>query len=139
MLWVFDDGGRAAAGYRGEAPGDCVPRAIAIAAQRPYREVYNSLARGMKSVGHTRSARNGVDPHIYRPYIEKLGFEWTATMGVGTGCKVHLADGEIPSSGRLICRLSRHLVAVIDGTIRDISDPSRNGTRCVYGYWRLPF
>jgi hypothetical protein len=37
-----DDGGRAAAGFRGTT-GDCVTRAIAIAAQRDYREVYDAL------------------------------------------------------------------------------------------------
>lgn len=34
--FIFNDGGRAAAGFRGKA-GDCVCRAIAIAAERPYR------------------------------------------------------------------------------------------------------
>ncbi len=29
----------------------------------------------------------------------------------------------------------RHYTAVIDGVINDTHDPSREGTRCVYGYW----
>lgn len=28
--------------------------------------------------------------------------------------------------------------AVVDGVVRDTHDPSRDGTRCVYGYWREP-
>ena len=56
-------------------------------------------------------------------------------MGIGTGCTVHLADGELPM-GTLIVSVSRHLVAVIDGVIQDTHDCSRGGTRCVYGYWR---
>ena len=32
-------------------------------------------------------------------------------------------------------RLSRHITAVVDGVIHDTHDPSRKGTRCVYGYW----
>lgn len=55
-------------------------------------------------------------------------------MGVGTGCKVHLRAAELPK-GRLIVRVSRHLVAVLDGMIHDTHDCSRDGTRCVYGYW----
>jgi hypothetical protein len=40
--FVRNDGGRLAAGFQGGA-GDCVVRAIAIAAQRPYLEVYEAL------------------------------------------------------------------------------------------------
>ena len=36
----YNDGGRAEAGYKGDT-GDCVTRAIAIAAELPYKEVYN--------------------------------------------------------------------------------------------------
>ena len=35
MNWVYDDGGRNAAGFRGKA-GDCVARSIAIATRLPY-------------------------------------------------------------------------------------------------------
>jgi hypothetical protein len=46
-------------------------------------------------------------------------------------------NGELPI-GRLIVSVSKHLVAVVDGVIHDTHDPSRAGTRCVYGYWRSP-
>jgi hypothetical protein len=55
-------------------------------------------------------------------------------MAIGQGCKVHLRATELPA-GRLIVQVSKHLVAVIDGVIRDTSDPSRGGKRCVYGYY----
>ena len=58
-----------------------------------------------------------------------------ALSGIGTGCVAHLAPGELPE-GRVVARVSKHLTAVIDGVIRDTFDPSRGGTRCVYGYWR---
>ena len=41
----FNDGGRAEAGYKGRT-GDCVTRAVAIAAQLPYQQVYDRLAEG---------------------------------------------------------------------------------------------
>ena len=45
--FIEDDGGRAKAGYRGEA-GDCVSRALAIATGRPYLEAYAALAEANK-------------------------------------------------------------------------------------------
>jgi hypothetical protein len=42
MKWVYNDGGRKAAGYKGEAR-DCVVRAIAIATDQPYEVVYKEF------------------------------------------------------------------------------------------------
>lgn len=42
MEWTYNDGGRAEAGFRG-VTGDCVCRAIAIATERPYREIYDLI------------------------------------------------------------------------------------------------
>ena len=138
MNWLYDDGGRAAAGYKGKAD-DCATRAIAIAAQLPYQTVYDWLTEARKVwTGLERgTARDGMHPKASREYLTVLGWTWTPTMGIGTGCKVHLMDGELPM-GRVVARLSRHLTAVIDGVIHDTYDPSRNGTRCVYGFWTAP-
>ena len=53
MPFVKDDGGRSAAGYKGQA-GDCVCRAVAIASGLPYAEVYATLAEGMGSQRRTK-------------------------------------------------------------------------------------
>jgi hypothetical protein len=58
-------------------------------------------------------------------------------MKIGQGTTVHLRTEELPT-GRLVVRLSGHLCAVIDGVIHDTHDPSRQGTRCVHGYWQPP-
>jgi len=50
---------------------------------------------------------------------------------------VHLCDEELPS-GNLVLRLSRHYCAMRDGVVHDTYDPSRDGTRAVYGYWSSP-
>ena len=55
-------------------------------------------------------------------------------MGIGTGTTVHLAVGELPD-GPVIAALSKHMCAVIDGVVQDTYDPTREGTRCVYGYY----
>jgi hypothetical protein len=137
--FIYDDGGRSAAGFKGST-GDCVTRAIAIATGIPYREVYSTInaasereRTGTRKRGKS-SARTGVHKPTYRKYLQSLGWTWTPTMKIGSGCKVHLTASELPS-GRLIVAVTRHLVAVIDGVIHDTNDPSRSGTRCVYGYF----
>jgi len=138
MTWVHDDGGRAAAGYKGTT-GDCVVRAIAIAMELPYQEVYDGI--NAAAVGERRGKRKGISNArlgVYKPttrrYIESRRWAWVPTMQIGQGCTVHLRANELPA-GRLIVSVSKHLVAVIDGVIHDLEDCSRDGTRCVYGYW----
>jgi hypothetical protein len=136
--WVYDDGGRAQAGYRGGA-NDCVTRAIAIATGIEYALIYADLnteaQRERPRAGRSRSsARNGVHKATRRRYLTDIGWEWHPTMAIGSGCQVHLRADELPA-GCLIVEVSRHVTAVIDGVIHDTHDPSRDGTRCVYGYW----
>lgn len=142
--FTYNDGGREAAGYIGKA-GDCVCRAIAIAADLPYAEVYKRLAEGnatqrkSSNTGkRSKSARNGIftTRKWFKDYMLELGFEWTPTMTIGSGCEVHLTADELPA-GRLVCNVSRHCVAVIDGIVQDTHDSTRDGTRCVYGYWKV--
>ena len=135
----FHDGGRTAAGYRGKA-GDCVVRAIAIATERPYQQIYDLVNRaatrertGKRKRGIS-NARTGVYKSSIHRVMEALGWEWTPTMQIGSGCTVHLRADELPA-GRLVVSVSKHLTAVIDGVIHDTHDCSRRGTRCVYGYW----
>lgn len=145
IAFVQDDGGRAAAGYKGSA-GDCVTRAIAIACELPYAEVYAAMADGNSTTRVTRgrraktakarSARNGIFTRDkwFRDYMAARGWKWTPTMKVGQGCKVHLRADELPK-GRIIVSVSKHYAAVIDGVLHDTADCSREGSRCVYGYW----
>ena len=142
MQWKENDGGRKAAGYKGST-GDCVTRAVAIATEQDYQTVYDKLSEGSRTQRLTKrsrnkvSARNGVNVKRkwFKDYIASLGWVWTPTMHIGSGCKVHLRADELPT-GRLIASVSKHWVAVIDGVIHDTHDPSRDGTRCVYGYWK---
>lgn len=133
MNFVYSDGGRHAAGFRGLA-GDCVCRAISIACQLDYADVYRELADRNAALGRKRSAREGTSRRVYEAFLADLGWAWQPTMTIGSGCQVHLRDDELPG-GRLIVRVTRHLCAVIDGVIHDTGDPSRGGTRCVYGYF----
>lgn len=142
MKFELDDGGRVAAGFKGSA-GDCVTRSIVIASGMPYADVYSALANGSggerggkRGKAKGRTARNGIHTSRkwFKDLMESWGFKWVPTMQIGSGCKVHLRDGELPT-GRLVVAVSKHYTAVIDGVIRDAFDPQRDGTRCVYGYW----
>jgi hypothetical protein len=139
LPFVQNDGGRADAGYRGTT-GDCVARAIAIATGMPYQEVYDGInaeaRKERRSSGKCgkSSARTGVHKGTIVRYLTSLGWVFTPTMAIGSGCTHHLRKGEVPM-GRLIASLSRHYAAVIDGVVHDTHDPTRGGTRCLYGYW----
>lgn len=143
ITFQFNDGGREAAGYKGTT-GDCCTRAIAIATEKSYQEVYDGINQmaerehlGKRKKGIS-NARTGVYTATFRRYMESLGWRWVTCMTIGSGCKVHLKASELPS-GRLVVRVSRHYTAVIDGVINDTHDCSRNGTRCVYGYFQAPY
>lgn len=139
MKFVFHDGGRASAGYKG-ATGDCVTRSIAIVTGKPYQEIYDALnrlaqvERAGKRKRKRSNSRTGVFRHTYQRYLESLGWQWTATMSIGSGCRVHLRTSELPH-GPLLVKVSRHLTAVVDGVLYDTHDCSRGGMRCVYGYF----
>jgi len=142
----INDGGRAAAGYKGQV-GDCVVRSIAIVTGQPYQKVYNDLFKANEEFRNTSktklarslkqrndSPRSGTHRVVLKKYLAELGFKWTPTMFVGKGCTVHLKKEELPS-GTLLVSCSKHITVVKDGVLHDTHDCTRNGTRCVYGYW----
>lgn len=145
MRWVYDDGGRAEAGYRGKT-GDCGYRSLSIAEWDGGPEGYLRAVEAIGEVAarerprgrNTRSSqREGVLMSTMKKAMARLGWEWVPTMQIGSGCRVHLREDELPA-GRLVLRLSRHYAAVVDGVVRDTHCDDRGGTRCVYGYWWKP-
>ena len=141
-----NDGGRQAAGFKGRA-GDCVVRSIAIATGLSYQKVYQDLydanekfriksrSKLAKSlIKKNDSPRTGTHRVVLKKYLKQLGWKWTPTMFIGQGCKVHLKKEELPDD-TLIVSCSKHITVVINGVLNDTYDCSRNGTRCVYGYW----
>jgi len=141
----YNDGGRSEAGFKGKT-GDCVARSIAIATGKPYEEIYKTLAEGNQSQRKTKkssrvtgkkTASHGINVKRkwFKEYMENLGFVWVSVMGIGTGCTTHLRADELPK-GKLVLSLSGHYATVVDGVLNDTYDCSREGTRCVYGYWK---
>ncbi len=141
LEFKYNDGGRELAGYKGDA-GDCVTRAIAIVTDLGYQKVYDDLnalsktERVTKRLGVRSTARNGVRKKTWKAYLTSLGYERINLMTIGSGCQYHLREGELPATGKFVVQCSRHITALIDGIIYDNHDPSRGGTRCVYGYYQ---
>lgn len=129
MKYIYNDGGRNKY-FKGQA-GDCVTRAIAIATGIDYKEVYDTIK---DLINHT--ARNGLSKQETRDVMNHFGLTWHSTMFIGGGCRCHLKEDELPN-GTIICQVSHHCTTIIDGVINDTFNPSRDGTRCVYGYWTL--
>ena len=109
MTHVFNGGGRAAAGSGKGKIGDCVTRLICIITGRPYEEVYTELSKinaAMPKTGGRKRGKVGSETAahgiytrsiLFKRYMEAMGFVWTATMRIGTGCgAVHLRAGELP-------------------------------------------
>lgn len=133
MQWNYNDGGRSKY-FKGHT-GDCVCRAIAIGTGMDYKEVYDLINTYSKREDSNSSARTGVTRDITYQILTDLGWTWKPTMYIGKGCKTHLREDELPKNKTIIARVSKHLTCIIDSVIHDTYDPSRNGRRCVYGYF----
>lgn len=136
----YNSGGREKY-FTKERVGDCVCRAIAIANDMDYLEVYNMINDYAKSEHITKrkkkksNARNGVYKGTEKRILTELGWKWKPTMEIGKGCQCHLRANEIPMDKTIICQVSKHLTVVKNGVINDTYNCSREGTRCVYGIW----
>ncbi len=124
--WQYNDGGRWGAGFIGDV-GDCATRAIAIATDTSYREVYDSICALAGEKEKFAQAHMGATSVTIESYLEGIGWRRRALRS-------HLNADELPN-GRLIIEMPRHLVAVIDGVINDLFDSSRGGTAKITGYY----
>jgi hypothetical protein len=126
-MFVPDDGGRASAGLRGRS-GDCAVRAVAIAADMPYREAQRLIKEfAAKGKQGNRAIARGVYREDLDAALRSIGWTWHPAPKF-KGRKARYTD--IP--GTAILRMARHFAAVRDGELRDTWDCSQ---KMVYGYW----
>lgn len=131
--FIQNDGGRAEAGYKGRA-NDCVVRAVAIAGQLPYKQVYRQMNVYLYSYAHGRTARQAVPRFIIEKFMKMLGWKYVPAKQYGKHSNMHLNAKELPA-GRIIADMDGHVSAVIDGVIHDTWDASNGGETPVLGYW----
>lgn len=133
MTFIKTDGGRAEAGYKGQV-NDCVVRAVAIAGQLPYKQVYRQMNVYLYSYAHGRTARQAVPRFIIEKFMKMLGWKYVPAKKYGEHYNMHLNAKELPG-GRIVADMDGHVSAVIDGVIHDTWDPSNGGETPVLGYW----
>jgi len=166
LPFVKTDGGRAKAGFRGTC-GDCGTRALAIAGEHEYKEVYKHIAnsKSYRFAGDGYSRIRGASP---REGVDQCDMEWTmkyldkpgvwkrfefATLPSHLCPKTSRANRwtseflvnrwDIPSVGTMIVNVPCHYFAVIDGVAHDSwnsqLDPTKRGPRRRYrGDWFCP-
>lgn len=127
MGFVYNDGGRKQAGFKGLA-GDCGVRAMSIALGLDYRAVYAQLAQANADNGRAKSARNGINKIVFGEALKGYGWIWCKAP-VFSGRKARCSD--LPK-GTYIAKQAHHFVAVIDGVAHDTWDCTH---KMVYGYW----
>lgn len=124
------DGGRAEAGYKG-VTGDCMIRALAIATERPYKEVYKDVFAYMKA--HPTmwqradpkrcSPRYGVPVETAKAYLAERGWafipreELVSVRGVDNVDRLPL--------GTILVLLPRHIFTMRNGVAFDVFEPKR--------------
>jgi hypothetical protein len=126
--WVYNDGGRAEAGYKSTA-ADCVVRAVAIVMEIPYKVIYEDLRHFLTSRG-APSPRNGIYEEDAHLYLKQMGFRYKKI----NGDTVTLHRDQLPK-GKVIANLPRHATAVVDGIVNDTFDPNAKKHQRLLGYW----
>lgn len=129
--YVFDDGGRKKAGYKGRTT-DCIVRAIAIATQLPYEEVYKRIADMRYKWGYSRTGKGGRLPvrpmpqGFRRPKKETRMKRYMKAFGFQ---KVRLPRGPKPTYteaykkyGNCIVKTTKHICALREGALHDTFD-----------------
>jgi hypothetical protein len=115
MKWIYNDGGRSFY-YKAPNVKDCVCRAIAIANNKDYKVVYNTL----KLFNNGQSPRNGMYESVYSKLLKSWGWKPISCEKKN----IHLKEDELPD-GIIICKIDHHLVAVKNKIIYDTWDCSK--------------
>lgn len=112
--------------------GDCVKRALCVASQIDYNEIKRELNR-YKKITHCEKFNNTKN---WKPYVEKVlkGEKMSFPAIAGKPRMNGHTFAKTYKKGRYILRMSKHLVACVDGYIIDEWD-SRD--KCVYNAWKI--
>ena len=119
-VFIKSDGGYAQSGFKVKKNiGNCVPRAIANAFNKPYKDVWNDLFDLGKS--------NGLFPNqerLYEMYIKKHGWVKMKPQRTPSGKLKKLKYFQCKNITALV-RTRKHLVCVKNGKILDTWNSGR--------------
>ena len=125
--WIIHDAGRAQS-KRPRQKVDCTVRAVALALAIPYDEAYDRLA----TAGRKCSQRFDLAKWLNaQPCVSKIAFpaaKGQRRMNPQVFCETY-------RSRRYICRVAKHVFAVIDGVVYDTFE--NRPDRCIYTAWEI--
>ena len=113
--YEYDNGGRDKY-FKAKHAGDCVVRAFTIVSGLDYRNVYKSMAGQEKMRYGKATARDGVSDPTWRFTASLMGFVKMPIDDNLTISEAYLQTGDC------VIRTQKHLVAVVDGVVRDTWD-----------------
>ena len=133
-MFVYDDGGRQAAGFPGRAD-DSVIRALAIALPLPYKLVRAALAHEMRITSDWPDDPDGGVPQaLMDKCLQELGWRFVLNDQHTRGFPV-LTMRDLPV-GRYVIEFrgprAGHVGALVDGEYRDLFDATDSP---VWGFW----
>ena len=131
---IFDDGGRAEwENTHREGPiGDCVPRAVAIALNRDYGQVWEELQLlQRKKIGVDYSVDDGVYAGVSHAYLKSQGWK-RLQIKVSTPLWPEMLMRKLGGHQPFIIEVYRHFFAVAGGQARDVWNAT---WRRVVAFW----
>ena len=115
----------------GKIVNDCVKRAICLAEGRDYKDVKNDLNRLKRELGLKKFNSN----ENWKTYLERKNYEKISFPAKAGECRMNgHRFAEIHPAGSYILRMSKHLVACVDGVILDTWDCR---DKCVYNAYKV--
>lgn len=128
------DAGRSTS-RRPRQSNDCTVRALALVTGLPYDEVYDRCALEGRKCGKGMHLKDWLPAATVGGYR----FVWTPFPAIKGQRRMNpVTFARKYPEGRFILRLSKHVVACVNGVIMDTSEnqgPMGLGWRCVYGAW----
>lgn len=125
--WVMTDGGRSTS-KRPRQKNDCTCRALAIALNISYDAAYDMLHEAGRKCSRGFKFSDWV---AKQPFATKISFP--AVKGQRRMNPASFT-AQFPT-GVYICKVAKHVFAVIDGVVHDVFENSPD--RCIYTAWAV--
>lgn len=147
MAFAENDGGRAAAGFKGKT-GDCGVRAAALATGIPYGQTYKELFARQKAYHASSrkacvkkaeartikaSPRGGIWKDVINPFLIEQGATYISLAGIGKPVVRVKNVAEMYPDKRLVMQLARHFSAMVNGVNLDTWE--QHPEKRVYSVW----
>lgn len=127
LIYRQTDAGRAQS-RRPRQKNDCTVRALALTRGMRYDAAYDQLKAFGRGCGERFDMARWLNGQSWANKIAFPAVKGQPRMNPAEFCRLH-------PSGTYICRVAKHVFAVIDGVVMD--DRPVRADRCVYTAWRI--